>query len=351
MDEGHFRDLGMGPGGDTRQWVSYGIVEPDASGSEHSVRFKDGDGQPLPHGALVDVQLQPSGIVVPCRVMMRTAGSGEGEWDPIGPGDEVLVAIPGGHERGGCCILGRTSNNRATFPSTVAGQDVTNNSVVMRRYKSPFILESGSAVLFRNAATGAQLALDSTGGVIFASGDKHMLAMTASAVSLSLGDGSASFQLVPDKSQATIQAVGTSMLFDDVASIFQSGGTLQFQLAGGFGQGHAVTLEQVVGLLINYTVMLGVALKACAPPVALDAGILASPATLDAFISSIVLGAASPVPCVPPAPGGIFAAYPLTFLAPAPGGAIAAAMASSWTLSSIDPTGTIPGVGRPGFLL
>ncbi len=352
MSEGHFREAASFPGADTRQWISWGIVQDDPSGGKRSVRFDDDDGQPLPHGVLVDVKLEPCGVIVPCRVLMRTAGGGEGEWDPIGPGDEVLVAIPEGDERAGCAILGRASNSKDVFPRSVAGQDTTKNSIVFRRYRSPFILESGTAIQLRNALTGSQLVLDATGGVILGSSDKHSLVMTSVGVILGLGDGSASFQLDPEKNTASIQAKGTSFLFDGSSSLFQTGGTLTFQTAGGGGQGHAVTLEQVVGLLLNFMNGLGTALLACRPPVSLNATILSSPAKLDAFMSAIVLGAgASAVPLVPPAPGGNYAAYPLTFLAPLPGGAIAAAMAASGLLSAVDLTGTIPGVGRAGFRL
>lgn len=347
LDEGNFRDMGSGP---EKQWISFGIVQPDPSGSDHSVRFNDENGQPLPHGALVDVKLEPSGTIVPCRMIMRTAGAGEGEWDPIGPGDEVAVAIPGGDERAGCVILGRLSNSLDKFPAAVAGQDVTNNSIVMRRYRSPFVLESGTAVQLRNAKTGAQLTMDPAGSVFLGSGDKHVLAMTADVVSLALGSQDASFQLVADKKQATIQALGTSFLFDDVDSVFQTGGTLTFNTAGGGGGGHAVTLEQVVALFANYTVMLGVGLLAAVPPVSLNATLLSSPSTLDAFLAALVLGAGLPLaPCAPPAtPGGNFAAFPLTF---GPTGAVGAGMAASWPLAGLDQSGFVPGLGRPGFLL
>ncbi len=197
--------------------------------------------------------------------------------------------------------------------------------------------------------------LDDTGGAILGSSDKHSLVMTSVGVILGLGSGDASLQLDPEKSTASIQAKGTSLLLDDSDSRFQTGGTMTFQTSGGGGQGHAVTLEQVVGLLACYTAALGTALQMCSPAVNLTApptNILASPANFDTFMSTIVHGAGgSLVPCTPSTPGGNFAAFPLTFLAPLPGGAIAAAMAASGLFSAVDVTGTIPGVGRAGFRL
>src|ERR1700722_6710543 len=104
MDSTSMAHLFSHPGADTRQWLSYGLVCQAVAGGDQSVRFTDDTGATLPQGVLVDVTLQPSGITVPCRVGAQSAGNGEGEFNPFGPGDEVLVAVPEGNERAGCVI-------------------------------------------------------------------------------------------------------------------------------------------------------------------------------------------------------------------------------------------------------
>src|SRR5512147_2917657 len=76
-------------------------------------------------GPLVNVALQPSRLPARCRVAMSSAGAGEGDYHPLVPGDEVIVAIPGRSARGECAILGRLPNAIDSFPSSVAGQDST----------------------------------------------------------------------------------------------------------------------------------------------------------------------------------------------------------------------------------
>ena len=82
-----------GPGMDTRQWVSYGQVDQDTQDSRCVVFDPD-------LGPLVNVTLQPSGIPVVCRVLAPFAGQGESEYFPFISGDEVVVAITQGDERG-----------------------------------------------------------------------------------------------------------------------------------------------------------------------------------------------------------------------------------------------------------
>ena len=347
--DGHdFRSAASFPGADTRQWCSFGIVQDDPSGDKHSVRFTDDTGQPLPHGVLVDVKLEPSGIIVPCRVVMRTAGSGEAEWDPIGPGDEVFVGIAEGDERAGCVILGRLNNTKDVFPMLVAGQDTTNNSVVMRRYRAPYILESGTAIQIRNALTGSQVVLDPTGGVMINSSDKHALAMTAVGVTLALGDGDVSLQLDPSAHTAAIQAKGTSLLLGDKSSTFQSGGTITFQTAGAGGQGHGVTLEQLMSILAN---LLAALQSPPTPPTPYAAGSMLSLVAIDGVLAQALAGANLPSPFVGVGGvgGGIIGSLPLTFGVAGVGGALNLGLANP--LPALDVTGLFPGIGRPGFML
>ena len=154
LDIAALRDLMRGPGMDTRQWISYGIVDAD-NPEARSVRFNDDGGTPLPEGVLVAVTLMPSGISVTCRVSSQNAGSGEGEYSPFGPGDEVLVAIPEGNERAGCAIIGRFNNAHDVFPQQVAGQDITNNDTTVRRLKTPYVLETAASYMVRSALSGA----------------------------------------------------------------------------------------------------------------------------------------------------------------------------------------------------
>src|SRR5271154_424606 len=151
------------PGADTRQWASYGLVKVSTPGA-NSVLFNDEQGNPRPYPVVL-VTLQPSGIDVPCRIASQTAGEGTGEWHPFVDGDEVLVAIPQGNERSGCAIIGRFSNGRDAFPTSVAGSDPTQNNVAFKRVQEPYILESGTAILFRTANTEAFFSLASNGDI------------------------------------------------------------------------------------------------------------------------------------------------------------------------------------------
>src|SRR5258708_21906914 len=109
VDQLSLNDGVAAPGADTRQWVSYGVVDDDQE-DQKSVTF-DAD-----HGPLVSVTLQPSGIPVVCRVAGWCAGNGEAEYFPFVSGDEVVVHVPEGDERAGCIITGRCNSQIDRFP-------------------------------------------------------------------------------------------------------------------------------------------------------------------------------------------------------------------------------------------
>lgn len=347
FDIATLRELFAGPGQDPRNWVSYGTVligTPD----QPSVRFNDEDGAPLEVGVLVDVELHPSGVVVPCRVAMQVSGAGCGEFHPFVDGDEVIVVIPEGSERAGCVIVGRLTNKYDAMPANACGQDATGNNFAFKRLREPYLLESGTAVQIRNAKTTAQFVLDQDGGALLSSGDGHALAMNASAVSLQLGDGSAQVQLVPGLGQVSLAAKSASLLVDELETVYR-GKAIQFQ-AGSTGGGHAVTLEQVFALLANYTVFLrnnGLA--------AFLSGLLATPNAFDTAMATFATGCTLPTPWVTGSPvttfSGVFPEMLQTF---GPVGAVALGLAPTnvvQLLAPIDITGFVPGFGRPAFRL
>ncbi len=333
-----------GPGQDTRQWVSYGIVAP---GNE-SVIFTDDTGNVLPTGPLVIVNLEPSGITVPCRVSAATAGNQEGEWLPFLPGDEVLVVIPEGDERAGCVIIGRLNQDIDKFPLLVAGQDVTKNNFGFKRLRTPYIIETASSFMIRSAITGAGITIDPTGNCFFNSGDGHQLVMHASFMKFADKSGDNFLQVDPSASEVLLQAAGTTQLnLGKSASSFFTMGTFDIGTGGAAGGGHAVTAEQVFAILANFCVFLNTS-----GGVASLSGILASASAFDAVYSawiqqmSVPLSPFLPVPGAP-APGSLFVQCPLTF---SPIGAINTGMLEL-SLIPPDPTGAapMPGIGRPNL--
>lgn len=244
------------PGNDTRQWVSFGLVD------EVPVDF-DKD-----HGPLVSVILKPSEIEVQCRVSMQVGGNGEGEYYPFVEGDEVIVAVPGGNERGGCVIIGRLSNQRTPFPQTsVAGQDPSTNAFGFRRTKAPFITEADGPVMTRQASSGAFLSLDETGNVTLANGEKSAMQLSADALTIQSGDGKSILQLDITGNRATIQSgdavltlAGSNAVPTTSSIVVPS--VLQFSTAGAPPAEHVITTEAVINLVSGIFNVLGVALTA-----------------------------------------------------------------------------------------
>jgi hypothetical protein len=347
LDVAALRDLFRGPGMDTRQWVSYGIVDAD-SPDAHSVRFNDDNGQALPEGVLVGVTLQPSGIAVTCRVSSLNAGSGEGEYSPYGAGDEVLVAIPEGNERAGCVIIGRLSNAHDIFPQAVAGQDVTNNDTTFRRMKTPYVLETGASYMVRSALTGASFSIDPTGAVILNDGEGAMLALNQSVISLQDKTGAVMLQMDPDALTTTLQADTTSLQLAAGASAFLSSGTLNIGTGGLPGAGHAITLEQVINLFVNYTYFLYTASSTLATDFAKPAGPLfpaTFPTNFITMITAWLQGAVSPLPPTPVLGGGNLTAMTVSQLV------TLALLSQLPDPAALGVPVSMPGIGRSSFTL
>ncbi len=332
---------------DTRQWSSFGLVDPETP-SSRSVTFDPSI------GPLVNVTLQPSNIPVVCRVAASVAGQEEGEWFPFLPGDEVQVLVNQGDERAGCVIVGRLYNEIDVWPRAVAGQDATKNTFGFKRLRTPYIVETASSYMIRSALTGANLTIDQTGNLFLVSGDGHRLVMGADFMQFGEAGGDTFFQIDMDAKEALIQVNGKAQyLFSDVETNFTTPGVMNVTTSGVSKLGHAVTLEQVVALLLNWTAMLiGVS------PTSGMAGALSSPSALDVLVSGMLTAMATPVPAAFPAPTpfGLYALFPLTFgiytagptgpIQVAPG-AIDGALANP--LPALDPTGYMMGVGRPGL--
>lgn len=352
MDVITFSDAFARPGSDTRQWISLGTVDEDAPNAR-SVRFEDEDGNPLPTGPLVTVTLQPSGITVVCRVGSFFAGVGEGTWYPIQQKDEVLVALPQGDEMASPVIIARLNQALDTWPNVVAGQDAAGNTFGFWRLRAPFIIESAEAFLIRSAKTGSQIGIDGEGQVILNNGDKNNVFIGSDAISISSGDDVTFLQLnfsenritaAADQARLEVAASGESILFCP--------GALNVGTSGMRGKGHAVTVEQVFNLLINWTILLAspsfgsstLASELTAAGKLLSSVPSAFPMQFDAALSAMLPTLVLPTPLPTPTTngGGMFG-FPLTF---GPAGITAALLNP---IPSTDPTGFVPGIGRAGF--
>ena len=327
--------------GPAKQWCSYGIVCAETDQAP-SVTLTAPDGSVLPYGPTVSVTLQPSGTVVEARVGASVAGDGEAEYYPFVAGDEVVVLIPEGHERGGCVIVSRLNQSLDAWPSTVAGQDVTKNTVGFRRMRTPFMVETAAAYLIRSALTGSQIGIDAQGQVILNDGDRGSMVIGSEAIGFANGDGDAFMHVRPPTKDVFLGADTATLLLAASESKFISQGSISFATAGGMANGHAVTAEQVVALVINVlTTFLnaGAFLPTFIPP--------ASAGVIGPLVTAAL--AALQVPGVPAdaLPGSVFAAYPTIF---GPAGLLATTIGVN-PLAAVDVTGTIPGYGRAGFML
>lgn len=344
MDLASMADGMTRPGIDPRQWISLGTVDQD-SPDAHSVRFVDDEGNPLTTGPLVTVTLQPSGITCVCRVASFIAGVGEGTWSPIQEKDEVLVALPQGEEAANPVIIGRLNQALDTWPQIVAGQDAGGNKFGFWRLRTPFVIESAESFLIRSAKTGSQIGLDPQGQVILNNGDKNNIFIGSDAISISSGDDNTFIQLNFSENRITT-ATGDARLELSASgeSVVFIPGALNIGTSGARGKGNAVTVQQLVGFLANYTIFLKTA------GVTGLTGVTLTPAALDVALAAMVFGAASPAPPATPVAAyfGNYTLLPLTF-GPAPAGAIAASL--TIPLSITDPTGYILGIGRAGLML
>lgn len=265
FDRARFGQSMAGPGMDTRQWVSYGLVEKD-SPDARSVRFKDEDGNLFDEGPLVTVTLQPSNITVVCRVSSQAAGNGDADWAPFLQQDEVLVVIPEGDESAGPVIIGRMNNSIDKWPDKVAGQDATKNNFAFRRLTSPFILETASSYMVRSATTKANFTIDTKGNIFLSSADSHVLLLNADVVKLGLAKDAVAITMDPTTKQLGLSANGTILL----------------SAAGSPTVYHLATVEGVANMIANVLMLLGV------PPFSLPGGLagLATPVTSAGLVAT-----------------------------------------------------------------
>jgi hypothetical protein len=341
-------DIGQhsAPGTDTRQWGSYGTVMAE-NGDQKSVEFTP------EYGPLVMVTLHPSNIDVRCRVASQVAGNGEGEWFPFLEGDEVWVEIPQGDENSGCLITARLNNEIDAWPRQVAGMDTTTNTFGFRRLRTPYVVETASSYLVRSASTGAFFGINQEGALTFSNSDNAFLTLNADFLGLQNGDGDVLIQIDVNAGQALMEAKGTKFIVDGSSSTFNTSGTLDLATSGGLANGHAITMEQVVVLLVNYLHFLGgpSGVSTTLKGELTGVGKLFDPSDPSmTMLSSKMLAwlpaAAAPQPLTPASPGGslvgVFGAGLIVLMQ-------AALAAGGSPASAIDVLGFFPGFGRPGL--
>jgi len=334
-------DVGDGlakPGMDTRQWVSYGIVEAMTAGQgEQVIDF-------TPElGPLVQVTLQPSGISLSCRVGCRIAGNNESEYYPFVAGDEVLVVIPEGDERSGAVIIARLNQELDLWPGTVAGQDSTANTFGFTRMKAPYIVEFAASYMMRSAGTKAYMSFTQNGNVAIQDGNSSFLTFTPDAVTFGSGDGNEMIQFDLHQNLLVLQGgttTGSIFTIGDTSNFF-SAGTLALNLAGIPALENAASIQGVMNVLSQFLPQLW----------------------------ALIGPALSAIPAAPTFPGGAPFAAALTpiFTVPATIAAIIQATMPLAAVSSItlfadaiaqavavkpgDPSGNFPGVGSPGIII
>lgn len=299
------------PGMDTRQWCSYATVDPDSS-QQHNVTFTS------QYGPLVNVTLRPSGLPVVCRVAHKVAGNGEGEWFPPMPGDEVMVLIPEGDEKAGCVIIGHLNQEIDAWPQQVAGMDATQNNFAFKRLRTPYVLETASNYLVRDATTGAFFSLNN-GAFTAGNMDKAFFTLGADLLGFQDGAGDVLVQIDVSAKQVVVEAAGTKMIFDGSDSSFYTTGILEFGASGNQAAEHATSIEAVVSLLLNTLVQIGT----------IQPGMLIGSALAASAVA--ILNAALPV-------AATFPYAPFT-------GAIAAGLSQKKT------AGVTAGLGAPGILI
>jgi len=251
------------PGIDPRTWVSFGKV---AGGDDPEVVFDE------EYGPLVSVVLQPSRRPVLCRVGAFVAGNGEGQYHPFINGDEVLVAIPGGNERGECVILCRLNNAFDKFPmESVAGQDPTTNTFGFTRARTPMIHEYAGPVIFRSAISGAMMAIDTGGTLTLRGGDEEdnaapALQISPDVIGFQSADASKLLQLAVTEGRLNMQVDDAVMTLSSTASGTNSfinvPGLLSLYSGGNVAAEHAISAEAVVHIVHTVLSILGKAIAA-----------------------------------------------------------------------------------------
>jgi len=313
------REAAAGPGSDTRQWISNGVVNADQP-SAPSVDFTSKE------GPLVNVRLHPSDIDVRCRVASFIAGGGQGEWHPFVGGDEVLVALPQGSERGGCIIVGRLNNGVDAAPTNSANIDITKNETTTRVSIPNFAWTISNGWILRSQTTGAQLALDVKGGWMMNSGDLHFMSLNSQGATLSIAKMASYLSIDASTGRIVFSAKAGSkaaMVFDP------SSGNIYATTQGGVPVGHIATIEGVCNLIQGFMSAWALTIAAAVPIFGVGAALAATltPATTPLLMASGVgLGALLP------------------------SGPITAAIAAALAIPR-DPVGLKQGVGTPGFFV
>jgi hypothetical protein len=321
VDFSSFNHGAAAPGNDTRQWCSYGIVDDDQE-DQKSVTFDP------EHGPLVSVTLQPSGMPVTCRVASWCAGNGEASYFPFVSGDECIVLVPEGDERAGCIIVGRGNSEIDRFPTTVAGQDVTKNSVAFHRVRCPYVFETADSWMVRGATTGNFLLLEKAGNVTVADGFKDFVHVGADFVGLQASDADGApvllLQLDKNNKLVTLEATGGGKLTQGVDGngSWYAVGQISFGAGGMVAGEHLATVEGVANLVSS--VLIGLA--AFSAPGALAT--LSNP-----VVSQGVVAAAATL-------AGTGALLPPTL----------AAIQTALSAKLQNPTGLKPGIGSPSLL-
>lgn len=327
------------PGMDTRQWISYGIVDNKAA--------VDG-GEPIDpvsfdeeFGPLVNVTLHPTGLPVRCRVGSDTAGNGEFEYTPFVSGDEVLVALPEGSERAAPVIIRRLTNTRDTFPmESVAGQDPTNNTFSFRRIRTPRIEEYADSYMLRSAVSGAFLLMSPEGTITLRDGSSGALQMSEDIFGYQNADGDALMQL--DKTNGRVSLMIRDAILnlaasdnpDDPTSNLATNSSFAVSTLANTAAEHVVTLEQLCSILNRLFAVLSLSITAVGGPLT-----SANTAPIFATAGTVELPAALSLAATAPQDAALASAI------------VGALAAQPPKQTPVGPTGQLtPGVGCPGFL-
>jgi hypothetical protein len=330
------RKVLAGPGMDTRQWVSFGLVEPDSEDTK-SVDFDE------EVGPLIAVRLVPSDLIVRCRLSSTIAGNGEGEYFPFVASDEVLVLVPEGNERAGCTIVGRMNNGVDKFPERIAGLDTNKNNFGFRRLRTAYILETASRYMIRSAKSGAFILIDEggnitqSGGATEEGGAAPVLHVGADYVGFQTGDAQGMVQVGADSATgqmvAAIGAGGTKMTLTDDGSGIVTPGTFYISTNGVPALDHVLTVEAFVNLL---PVLLQAMLATSVPPVAW----VPPPPSPSSPVYAAMLAALVTAPALPMNPA-IQKALQALIAQRIPSDALAVAAGAPY----------FPGLGSPGILV
>ena len=318
------------PGIDPREWVSYGIVDPDGEADDDKSVEIDPD-----YGPLVNITLPPSGKQVRARVAASMAGNGEGEWFPFIEKDEVLVAIAGGNERN-CVIIGRLSQGIDGFPSLVGGVDTSKNAVAFRRSRTPYVWELAEGPFFLTCTkNNASLLLDKAGQWYLKDGEGSTLFLGTDWLGFQDKSGAnlLQLQLTAKRFFLSVDGGGATMaLCAGDPSYIIVGSSLNIGTAGATPFWHATSIESVCVLLDAFMRALGTVLTAITPPI---------PLTTNALGDLLLIAGQTSLPLAIP----MAAALPLALNAVP----LAAAM-SAPALPAVGPAG-VPGLAAAGLVI